>query len=52
MTTFSLSEVSFVKQLKNSPVSCIFRTVWHGKDCILKVVGIMKQPTESLCDDH
>ncbi|KAI3012186.1 hypothetical protein CBS147346_563 [Aspergillus niger] len=37
MTTFSLSEVSFVKQLKNSPVSCIFRTVWHGKDCILKV---------------
>ncbi|RDH34850.1 hypothetical protein BDQ94DRAFT_158748 [Aspergillus welwitschiae] len=37
MTTFSLSEVSFVKQLKNSPVSCIFCTVWHEKDCILKV---------------
>ncbi|OOF90662.1 hypothetical protein ASPCADRAFT_519073 [Aspergillus carbonarius ITEM 5010] len=32
-----LSEVTFVEQLKRSPVSCVFRTIWHGKDCVLKV---------------
>ncbi|RAK99280.1 uncharacterized protein BO80DRAFT_456602 [Aspergillus ibericus CBS 121593] len=33
----ALSEVIFVDQLKRSPVSCVFRTIWRGKDCVLKV---------------
>ncbi|PYH37816.1 uncharacterized protein BO87DRAFT_413210, partial [Aspergillus neoniger CBS 115656] len=37
MTTISLHEVIFVDQIRKSPVSCIFRTIWCGKDCVLKV---------------
>ncbi|RAK86069.1 hypothetical protein BO79DRAFT_38296 [Aspergillus costaricaensis CBS 115574] len=37
MSSLNLVEVTFVNQLRKSPVSCIFRTVWHGRDSILKV---------------
>ncbi|OJJ68165.1 hypothetical protein ASPBRDRAFT_58207 [Aspergillus brasiliensis CBS 101740] len=33
----TLSEVTVIETIKTSPVSCIFRTVWGDKFCILKV---------------
>ncbi|OJZ89220.1 hypothetical protein ASPFODRAFT_57968 [Aspergillus luchuensis CBS 106.47] len=32
-----LSDIEFVEQIKSSTSSCIFRTRWRNRDCILKV---------------
>ncbi|PYH97914.1 hypothetical protein BO71DRAFT_317528 [Aspergillus ellipticus CBS 707.79] len=35
--SIALPEVTFIEQIKKSLVSCVFRTIWRGKECILKV---------------
>ncbi|PWY80834.1 hypothetical protein BO94DRAFT_602192 [Aspergillus sclerotioniger CBS 115572] len=37
-----LSEIIFVCQLRKSSTSSILRTIWHEKDCILKVYHATK----------
>ncbi|KNG87085.1 hypothetical protein ANOM_005693 [Aspergillus nomiae NRRL 13137] len=33
-----LPTIKYVERIKSSQASCIFRTNWGGKDCIMKVV--------------
>ncbi|KAB8240139.1 hypothetical protein BDV35DRAFT_374504 [Aspergillus flavus] len=33
----NLSAIEYIEQIRSSESSCIFRTCWRGKDCILKV---------------
>ncbi|KAE8149559.1 hypothetical protein BDV25DRAFT_130264 [Aspergillus avenaceus] len=40
----SISEMEYVARIKSSEFSCVFRTRWHDKDCILKVThGLCKK---------
>ncbi|PYI10983.1 hypothetical protein BO78DRAFT_304145, partial [Aspergillus sclerotiicarbonarius CBS 121057] len=48
VTPISLLEISFIEEIKNSSFSCVFRVLWHGKECILKVPSPADPPSREI----